>query len=285
VEVSIVDYQSPEAAAQFVESIKGTGFGVLTNHPITHELIDKVYSEWKAFFALPQEEKEKYLFKRDFEVAQDGFFPTRVGEVAKGFTARDIKEFYHYYPAVNDLPEMFTSATKELRAALITMAERLLDWLEAGLPKEIAEKLSMSLKEMMDKEVQTLLRVLHYPPLPESIEEGAIRAAAHEDINLITLLVSASAPGLEVQDVDGNWHVVPCCKDSIAVNVGDMLQEATGFYYKATKHRVVNPTGPAAKESRFSIPLFLHGKDEVVLSDRYTVLSYRNERLKELGLM
>lgn len=284
-EVAVVDYQSSKAPQQFVESMLGTGFGVLTNHTIPHELIDQVYNEWKEFFVQAEAMKREFLFQRDFDKVQGGYFPQDVAEVAKGFDVKDIKEFYHYYPCMEKHPAMISSATGELRQALIDMAVVLLGWLEEAMPEEIKQQLSMKLSEMIDVEYQTLLRILHYPPLPESVEEGAIRAAAHEDINLITLLVAASAPGLQVLDAAGKWHAVPCEKNNIAVNVGDMLQEASRFYYTATKHQVVNPAGEAAKESRFSIPLFLHPRDGVVLSERYTADSYRRERFEELGLL
>ncbi len=199
-EVAVVDYQSSQAPKQFVKSMLGTGFGVLTNHLIPHELIDQVYSEWRAFFKLSDEQKREFLFRRDYDKVQGGFFPQEVAEVAKGFDVKDIKEFYHYYPCMKQHPAMITPATAELRQALIDMAIVLLGWLEEALPDEIKQKLAMPLGEMIDTEYQTLLRILHYPPLPDEVEEGAIRAAAHEDINLITLLVAASAPGLQVLD-------------------------------------------------------------------------------------
>ena len=284
-EVLVIDYQAPDAPTRFVESMRGTGFGVLTNHTINHTLIDQVYRDWQVFFNLPEAEKRQFLFNRNYELVQDGFFPLEVAEVAKGNTIRDIKEFFHYYPSISKLPVCISAATRELREELLDMAKVLLGWLEQALPVNLKHKLSMPLRKMVDEQYQTLLRILHYPPLPDSVEEGAIRAAPHEDINLITLLVAASAPGLQVLDAKGKWHDVPCEKNNIVVNVGDMLQEATGEYYKATTHQVVNPIGEAAKTSRFSIPLFLHARDEVVLSERYTARTYRDERLRELGLL
>lgn len=279
-----VDYQAENAAELFSKSLKETGFGVLVNHPITDELIDKVYNEWQEFFARPEEEKRKYLFKRDYEQVQDGFFPMDVAETAKGFSIKDLKEFYHAY-ACKPLPEGINSSTMELRNQLFEIGKTMLNWLQQELPEDIRSQLSMPLADMADAENQTLLRILHYPPLTGDYEEGAVRAAPHEDINLITLLISATAPGLQVQNTKGEWYSVPCTRNAIAINSGDMLQECTQFYYKATKHRVVNPVGEEAQQSRFSIPLFIHPSDDVVLSERYTAGSYLKERLTELGLI
>ena len=115
-------------------------------------------------------------------------------------------------------------------------------------------------------------------------EPGAIRAAAHGDINLLTILPAANEPGLQVIASDGSWYDVPCDFGNIIINIGDMLQEASGGYYPSTIHRVINPTGERSIKSRISLPLFLHPNPEVVLSERYTAESYLDERLRELGV-
>ena len=112
-----------------------------------------------------------------------------------------------------------------------------------------------------------------------------MRAAAHEDINLITLLPAATAPGLEVLDTQGRWHSVKCDPGTIAINAGDMLQMASCGFFKSTTHRVVNPRGPEARLPRYSMPLFLHPRAEVRLSAEHTAKSYLEERLRELGLL
>ena len=126
--------------------------------------------------------------------------------------------------------------------------------------------------------------MLHYPPLRGDEPEGAVRAAEHGDINLLTILPAATAEGLQAKMSNDEWVDVPINKNWIIINSGDMLEEATGFYYPSTKHRVLNPTGEAAKKPRLSMPLFLHPRDDVKLSDRYTAHSYRMERYGELGL-
>lgn len=284
-DIAVVDYTKPSAEKEFVNSIEHTGFCVLRNHPVSADLIAQAFAEWQTFFSLPEEAKRQHLFQRDFDKVQGGFFPQEVSETAKGFSAKDIKEFYHYYPCAGKLPECVGEPTQSLRRELIEMAKNLLVWLEKGLPEEIRTKLSTPLVKMVDEEYQTLLRILHYPPLPKEIPEGSVRGAPHEDINLITLLVSPSTPGLQSLDKSGEWKDVPCDKNWIAVNIGDMLQECTGGYYTSTKHQVVNPVGEASQTSRYSMPLFLHPKDEVKLSSRYTAREYLNERLRELGLL
>ncbi|MGB7995352.1 MAG: 2OG-Fe(II) oxygenase family protein, partial [Photobacterium halotolerans] len=130
-----------------------------------------------------------------------------------------------------------------------------------------------------------LLRVLHYPPLKGEEELGAIRAGAHEDINLLTVLPAANEPGLQVKAKTGEWLDVPCEFGNLIINIGDMLQEASGGYFPSTTHRVINPEGADKTKSRISLPLFLHPKPDVVLSERHTADSYLMERLKELGLI
>ena len=142
----------------------------------------------------------------------------------------------------------------------------------------------MPLRRMVEGSPQTLFRILHYPPLAGDEEAGAVRAAAHEDINLITLLVAATAPGLQVQDAGGRWLDVPADPGSVVVNSGDMLAMASGGHYRSTTHRVVNPAGEESRRSRLSMPLFLHPWPEVRLSATHTAREYLDERLREIGL-
>ena len=168
---------------------------------------------------------------------------------------------------------------------LDTLAQRLLAWVESALPEEVRVQLSVPLTEMIRDSRHTLFRIIHYPPLQGDLEPGAIRAAAHEDINLITLLPAASAKGLQLQLDSGEWVDVPAEPGWMIINVGDMLSECTRGFYRATPHRVINPTCEYAKQSRVSSPLFLHPREEVVLSERHTAGSYYEERMRELGLL
>lgn len=272
-----VDFRAKDAPELFCRSLKNTGFGVLTHHPISTQLIDSAYQQWRDFFA--GEAKFDYRHQKP---AQDGYFPFRT-ENAKDAKVSDLKEFYHFYPTGKVPPEL-REVTQALYNELTEMACVLLQWVESHLPENVASQLSMPLKDMIKDSPNTLLRILHYPPLSGDLEEGAVRAAAHEDIDLLTLLPAATAPGLEVRDTQGQWHAVPCDQGNIVVNVGDMLQMATQNNYKSTTHRVVNPGGGIRNESRFSMPLFLHPRSDVRLSANYTQQEYLTERLKEIGI-
>lgn len=266
-----------EAPLQFISSIRDTGFAVITDHPISQTLVSEVFAEWKAFFE--SEIKHRYTFKQE---TQAGYFPFRT-ENAKNSAVKDLKEFYHYHDW-GTLPENVSSKSRELFDQMTALAVELLGWLDDHTPPEIRREFSTPLRDMIQGSRETLLRPIHYPPLTGGEEQGAIRAAAHEDINLITILPAATAAGLEVQDKLGNWHQVSCDPGQLAINAGDMLQMASQGFYKSTTHRVVNPMGPEAKLPRYSMPLFLHPRSDVRLSPEHTAGSYLNERLREIGL-
>jgi len=122
------------------------------------------------------------------------------------------------------------------------------------------------------------------PPLDPNIIDGAVRAAAHEDINLITILVTGSQSGLQVQNTEKKWVDVACNAGWLIINTGDMLSECSKDYFPSTTHRVINPRGDAGKFSRYTMPLFIHPRDEVILSNKYTARGFLDERLKEIGL-
>lgn len=278
-QVRVVDFTSKTAPADFAAGLKEIGFAVISNHPISQALVDNAYSVWGDFFK--SHEKHDFAFDRK---THDGYVSSELSETAKGYSVKDIKEFYHYY-AGRRCPASCRDVTVALSEALTSMAGTLLSWIEDNAPESVRKNFSMPLCDMIKSSELTLFRMIHYPPLSGHEPEGAVRAAAHEDINLITLLPAATAEGLQVKDADGNWLDVPINPGWIIVNVGDMLQECSGHYYPSTSHRVLNPTGEAAKQSRLSMPLFLHPRDEVVLSKRHTAGSYRIERYKELGLL
>lgn len=274
-----VDYQAADAAEQFVTSLRETGFGVLKNHPIPQQLVESIYENWYQFFM--SEQKNDYQFNVE---TQDGYFPPTVSEVAKGHSVKDIKEYFHVYPW-GQIPPELRDQILEYYDKANSFAKELLGWVEAHAPTDVQEKFSIALSEMINGSEKTLLRVLHYPPMTGDEEPGAIRAAAHEDINLLTVLPAANEPGLQVLSKEGEWLDVPCDFGNLIINIGDMLQEASGGYFPSTTHRVINPTGAKQETSRISLPLFLHPKPEVVLSEKYTANSYLMERLRELGVI
>lgn len=273
-----VDYTDPEAALKLDQSLRETGFAVLVNHRIDPGLLAAAYADWAVFFA--SEKKYRYTFDpKD----QSGFFPFKT-EHAKDSSIKDLKEFFHMFPDT-DLPVGMSNATKKLAKALMGLGEEILIALDNVLPKKISDKLDEPLVSMIQRSEGTLFRILHYPPLNGSEETGAVRAFAHEDINLITLLPAATASGLQVRDMNGNWVDVPVDPGSIVINAGDMLKEATDGYYPSTTHRVMNPVGEEAILSRYSMPMFIHPRPGVVLSERYTAGQYLTERLAEIGLL
>lgn len=277
-ELVAIDYNSPNADKLFVESLHQTGFGVLKNHPIEQQLVSNIYKNWQAFFN--SEDKNNFAYSKE---THDGFFSTQVSETAKGFKKKDIKEYFHYYPWGRCPAELKQQAADYYKAAN-DLASELLSWVEKYSPTDVVTLYSQSLSSMVTNSEQTLLRILHYPPLTGSEEPDAIRAAAHEDINLLTILPAANEPGLQVKGTGDSWIDVPCDFGNLIVNIGDMLQETSGGYFPSTTHRVVNPQGSDQTKSRISLPLFLHPNPEVVLSQRYTAKSYLQERLRELGV-
>ncbi len=279
-ELITVDFCAPDAADQITRSLRDTGFAVISNHPVSITDIEQSYSGWRTFFA----SDDKTAFRVD-PPQQDGFFPFR-SENAKGASAKDLKEFYHVYPD-GRVPADLETDTRGLFDQLVALGRTVLGWIDENSPASVRTGYTEPLPSMVSGSRMNMLRVLHYPPLDATnaadAEPGAVRAAAHEDINLITLLVAGSAPGLQALDSDGIWHHVPCDPGTITINVGDMLQMASGGYFPSTTHRVVNPAH-AENTSRYSMPMFLHPRPEVVLNDHYSADDYLQQRLQEIGL-
>ena len=234
-----------------------------------------MYDEWKNFFNLNF--KHNYLFH---SIKQDGYFPY-LSENAKGCAIKDLKEFYHIYDW-GRYPSEISNKTNELINEFKIMAKKLLFEIEVNTPSKIKDNFSIPLDQMIQRSQENLLRIIHYPPLLGNEDSEAIRAAAHEDINLITLLLSGTQPGLQVKTKENKWLDVESDQGWLIINIGDMLQECSNGYYPSTTHRVINPQGKNV--SRYSMPFFVHARDEVVLSDKHTAKSYLEERLKEIGL-
>jgi isopenicillin N synthase-like dioxygenase len=283
-----------------------TGFVTITNHGLDKQLIDKLYEDVKALFALPDEVKGKYEIPG---LAGQRGYTGKSKETAKGFKTPDLKEFWQIgqtvtdsddfkdeYPdniVVEELPS-FNKTTLEVYKKLETAGLHLL--------KAIAVYLGLE-EDYFNQEVHngnSILRTLHYFPIanPASVPDDAVRAGAHEDINLITLLIGASADGLELLTRENEWFPVKAYGEDLVVNVGDMLQRLTNNNLKSTTHRVVNPPRELMKYSRYSVPFFLHpksGMDLTCLSScidaehpkLYTDITageYLDERLREIGL-
>ncbi|SKB74387.1 Isopenicillin N synthase [Sphingobacterium nematocida] len=301
---------STEQRTQFVKDIgkafNETGFVTIANHGLSDKLISELYETVKAFFELPQEIKDKYEFP---ELAGQRGYTTKGKEKAKDSTTPDLKEFWQRgqtivgedysksdfpdNPTVQELPR-FDIVTGEIYKKLENAGRNLL--------KAIATYLELDENYFEEYVINgnSILRAIHYFPInnPENLSPDAVRAGAHEDINLITLLIGASADGLEVLTKDGDWYPIKAKGEDIVVNVGDMLQRLTNNKLKSTTHRVVNPTIELMKTSRYSVPFFLHPKSQMNLAsldscidkdhpkvyEDYTAGQYLDERLREIGL-
>lgn len=274
---------------QLFDALADTGFVVVTDHGIDLSRLHAAYAAVEAFFALPEAEKRRYMVGTD---GQRGYTPFG-REHAKDADAPDLKEFWHVGRdeiAPNVWPEQPADFAREvawLYDALDGLGLKLLRALTGplGVPGDTFDAMAAG--------GNSVLRLLHYPPLSPDADPRSIRAAAHEDINLITLLVSASAAGLELRDREGRWHAIDAPPDSVIVDSGDMLARITNGALPATTHRVVNPEGP--NTSRYSMPFFLHPRPDAVLSvfDQYrdgseaddiTAGAFLRERLEQIGL-
>jgi len=301
---------SPEQKKKFSEEIgkayNETGFVTIANHGMTTELMDELYAEVKKFFMLPDEEKLKY---EKPELAGQRGYTSKGKEKAKDSKTPDLKEFWqsgqvvsdgdpvkNEYPdnvMVEELPR-FNEVTREVYKRLEEAGKHLL--------RAIAVYLELPENYFDDKvhNGNSILRAIHYFPIenPDALPSDAVRAGAHEDINLITLLIGASADGLEVLTRDNQWFPVKANVEDIVVNVGDMLQRLTNNRLKSTTHRVVNPPRELMRSSRFSVPFFLHPKSQMDLTslesciddsnpkayEDITAGAYLDERLREIGL-
>ena len=271
-----ISYTAPGFDAAFMASLHEYGFAAVIDHPLDDDRVARIYGEWLAFFATGGATE----FRMD-PVKQDGFFSLEDAEHAKGFVERDFKEYFQFYPW-GRCPESLQADLASHFAAAVELGAELLNCIARGLPEAVTAELTEPLRDMIQGSEQSMLRVLHYPPVPTG--RSVLRAAPHEDINLLTLLPAADGPGLELQLRSGEWISVPHSPGQLIVNIGDMLQEATGGYLPSTSHRVATPDTEQPAVSRMSLPLFLHPRPDVVLSSRYTARQYLMQRLDELGV-
>ncbi len=256
------------------------GFCCISGHGIARELIDGAYAAFERFFALPTETKMKYHIPGSGGAR--GYTPFKV-ETAKDSQYADLKEFWHIgrdiprdspFAALMP-PNLWPAEVPDFRQygyGLYTA----LDALGTRVLRALALHIRQPENFFEDKTDigNSLLRPLHYPPITDDNIPN-VRAGAHEDINFITLLVGASAEGLEVRS-DGEWLPVTTTGDAIVVNIGDMLQRLSNNVYPSTKHRVVNPQNANARKPRYSVPFFLHPNPDVVLDPLDTCITPDN---------
>lgn len=276
--IAVVDYQSPSAPLELADSLHQTGFAVLRNHPISWELVESIYEEWHSFFL--SEAKHRYPFSRE---KQDGYFARPVEGTGPSdgskVNGRDDKEFYHLF-AWGRVPSEVSGRAMMYRTLAMRLGATLLAWVSESTPKEVADRFAMPLEQTLHGgEENTLLRILHYPPLGAKRSPTAMRAGAHKDTNLLTILACASEPGLEVR-AGGTWEQVPWDPASLIVNGGVMLEMLSHGYYPSVLHRVTAPEGAEGTRPRLAMPLFLHPSDSTKLDDHQSAAEYLQSRLR-----
>lgn len=298
---------TPEQKAKFVQDLgkayEDVGFVSVRNHGLSDDLRDNLYNSVKKFFTLPLDTKLKY---EDKELAGQRGYTSFGREKAKDSEVGDLKEFWHFGqevtdgdPIKNEYPDNILS--EEIPAFNEYGLESYRKLEDAGKQMLRAIALYLGLDEFyFDNKIHngnSILRPIHYGPIT-SEPKNAVRAGAHEDINLITLLMGASADGLEILNKKGEWVAVTALPEQIVVNVGDMLQRLTNNRLKSTTHRVVNPPREQWGNSRYSIPFFLHPRSDMRLDcldscitaenpihyEPITAGEYLDERLREIGL-
>lgn len=285
-------------------SFRETGFAVITDHPISESVIAANLIATKAFFALPDDVKHSY-YSQDLG-GQRGYTPFGT-ENAKGRKAMDLKEFWHTGrktdPTIPALASMLSTPPVSHVDGFDAATRALYDTFD-GFGRELLKAIALHLdldEDYFETRVQhgnSILRLLHYPAQTEAAPDGTVRAAAHEDINVITLLLGAEEAGLQVQHSSGEWLSVNPPSGALVINCGDMLQRLTAGRLPSTTHRVLNPAPDRAHLPRYSTPFFLHFNSnyliealpECVDGDHpalppITAGDYLMERLIEIGLV
>ena len=293
-----------DLADELGRSFAEYGFAIVRDHGIPADLIARAEDKSRAFFALPEEVKLKYHLKG--QGGARGYTPFGI-ERAKDAQVHDLKEFWHVgrtLPPGHPLeqymqPNVWPEEVESFRDTFETLFG---EFEKCGLRILSAIALHLGLEEhFFDptvKDGNSVMRLLHYPPVPVEAE-GRIRAAAHEDINTITLLLGAEEAGLELLAKDGRWLPVSPPEGALAVNIGDMLQRLTNGRLRSTTHRVVNPVGERARFPRYSMPFFLHFRPDFLIEalescvearrskveSPITAHDYLMQRLREINLV
>ncbi len=305
VSMTLYDSDFKAFADRLGASFKRYGFAVISEHGLDESVIGSAVDDAKAFFALPEEVKRKY--HQPGTGGARGLTPFGV-EAAKGATAVDLKEFWH---VGRELPEghpyrkymrdnVWPTEVPGFREHLYGMFTAM-DELGRRILRAIARYLELG-DDFFEDKVElgnSILRMLHYPPVPA--DAPGVRAGAHEDINVITLLLGAEEAGLQLKDADGQWLDIAPPPNALVVNIGDMLQRLTNHVLPSTTHRVVNPAAERRGFARYSTPFFLHFNPDFVIEslpstvtpenpDRYAgkaimAEDFLTERLKEIRLI
>ncbi|MCX7549689.1 isopenicillin N synthase family dioxygenase [Xanthomarina sp. F2636L] len=308
--VNLNDFTSgdPVRKQKFVDEIgkayEDIGFVALKGHFLDDALVDKLYSEVKQFFKLPVEAKRKYEIEG---IGGQRGYISFGKESAKGKKEGDLKEFWHFGQFVENNPKLEAEYPKNVKVEELPEfnktgkeAYRMLEKTAKYVLRALALHLGLE-ETYFDNYIHngnSILRPIHYPPIFEE-PKNAVRAAAHGDINLITLLMGAQGRGLQVQNHEGEWLDAIAEPDELMINVGDMLSRHTNNKLKSTIHRVINPPRELWGTSRYSIPFFMHPISDMKLDvlescidennpkqfEDITAGEFLNERLIELGLI
>lgn len=305
-ELNLVDYLQGTNLEQqrfvdaFYNGLVEYGFVVLNPHAFDFELVSDCYQVFKQFFELPIEIKQQYNIN---DGGRRGYVP-KLQEHAKNNRHPDLKEFWHTgrdlpanHPLYAEYGENLSPQEIPNFSHLTNALYRQLDQTAMTMFRSLATALDVPTDyfEQITKDGNSILRAIHYPPMNEFALPGSVRAAAHEDINLITLLVGATDSGLELLDRDGQWLAVESTPQQIVVDSGDMLSRLCNEVIPATTHRVINPSNDS--DARYSMPFFCHPNPDAVLScipscrgggAKYTDITARdflNQRLREIGLL
>ena len=296
--ISGIDEERKAFSDDLGHSFNQTGFAIIKNHGLKKELTDELYKVIKEFFDLEDEKKIKYYFPDLY--GQRGYV-VKGQEHAKGSKKGDLKEFFHIgNPSISNPQNIWpheVESFNEIGSEVFITLENI----GLSLLRAISMYLNLDINYFEDKVKggESILRSIHYFPLdPSDISDGAVRAAAHGDINLITLLMGASADGLEILTKQNKWIPISSKDDELVINVGDMLERLTNKRLLSTVHRVVNPSIDKLGTSRYSIPFFMHPRPEMDLSCLESCCSQNNpkqfeditaggfleERLRDIGL-
>lgn len=295
--LTLVDSDLPAAAGAFGDAFSRTGFAVVADHGIEAALIERALTATRAFFALPEEVKRRYHIAG--QGGARGLTPFGV-ETAKDAAAADLKEFWHVgrslppgHPYRAVMPDnVWPDETPDFHAAVQALYDAL-DGAGRRVLRAVAVHLGLAPEFFEDpvRDGNSVLRLLHYPPLP--VDAPGIRAGAHEDINVITLLLGAEEAGLQLLDRQGEWRSIDAPAGSLVCNIGDMLQRLTGGRLPSTTHRVVNPAPERRGHARYSTPYFLHFRPDYVIETLpggtpqppITAHDFLLQRLREIKLL
>lgn len=276
-EIQPINLKGKNAAEELFSALKNNRFAILDNHDVTTELLPDLYSKWGEYFS---SEKKLASQGRRSDIDDEGYVPLNT-EKAVGNEHADIKEYYqtHHKGAYPDFIDC--QSTKQLINELVSLGEKVTTLIDQIIPESIKKNMTMALSEMINDSDRHGFRVIHYPGMNEV--KIPPRAGEHTDICIFTIIPTATAEGLELQDSNGNWHNPKIKKSHILIFSGDMLEMATNGYLPATMHRVTTDPETNRSSSRFSLPVFIHPRREVELKPGIKAIDALRVRLTEIG--